>query len=176
MSVALLALPGRLVGQVSDAEQTLAAARAGVARTQALVDRVDGITGAADEAVHAAGRTTTVAAAVVEQAAALTASAASLLASYAEPLRRLEPAARRLAGTTDPDNVEALVRLFDRLPDLAEAIDHDVLPLLGRLDQLSLGIDELLDGVGQLNHLIHRLPTLWRRHHHGVADDLHAIP
>jgi hypothetical protein len=176
MSAVLLALPGRLVGLVSDAEQTLAAARMTVARIQALLDRVDGITGTADEAIHAAHRTTTAAAAVVEQAAALTASAAPLLASYAEPLRRLEPAARRLAGTTVPDEVEALVRLLDRLPDLAEAMDHDVLPLLGRLGQLSPDIDELLDGVGQLNHLIHRLPKLWRRHHHGAADDLHAVP
>lgn len=176
MSAALLALPGRLAGLVRDAEQTLAAARATVARTWALLDRVDGVTGTAEEAIHAALRTTTAAAAVVEQTATLTASAAPLLASYAEPLGRLQPATRRLADTTVPDDVDALVRLLGRLPALVKAMDHDVLPLLGRLDQLSPDINELLDGVGQLNHMIHRLPKLWRRHHHGAAADFHAVP
>ncbi|MGH3886740.1 MAG: hypothetical protein ACRDSZ_09255 [Pseudonocardiaceae bacterium] len=45
----------------------------------------------------------------------ITATAAPLLASYSEPLRRLEPAVRRLAETTDEHEVDALVKLIDRL-------------------------------------------------------------
>lgn len=101
-SAALLALPGRLVGLVTSAGQTLAAAHAAVTRTEALFDRVDSVAGRADGVVHDASRTTTAAAVAVEQAGTLTASAAPLLASYSKPLHRLKPTVRRLAETIEP--------------------------------------------------------------------------
>lgn len=162
-SAALLALPGRLVGLVTSTQQTLTAAHAALARTEALLDRVDGIAGRADSVVHAASQTTTAAAMAVEQAGTLTASAAPLLASYSEPLHRLEPTVRRLTETTEPHEVEALVTLIDRLPDLANAMDHDVLPLLSRLDQLSPDIHQLLDSVSHINRMVNRLPKALRR-------------
>jgi len=162
-SAALLALPGRLVGLVTSAGQTLAAAHAAVARTEALLDRVDGVASRADGVVHAASRTTTAAAVAVEQAGTLTASAAPLLTSYSEPLHRLKPTVRRLAETTKPHEVEALVTLIDRLPDLANAMDHDVLPLLSRLNQLGPDIHQLLDGVSQINRMVNWLPKVLRR-------------
>jgi methyl-accepting chemotaxis protein len=162
-SAALLALPGRLVRLVTSAEQTLAAAHAAVARTETLLDRVDGVAGRADGVVHTASRTTTAAAVAVEQAGTLTASAVPLLASYSKPLHRLKPTVRRLAETTEPHEIEALVTLIDRLPDLADAMEHDVLPLLSRLDQLGPDIHQLLDSVSQINRTVNRLPKVLRQ-------------
>lgn len=118
-----------------EVEQTLAAVNAATARTNALIDRINGISTRADRAVQAASETIMVAAAAIEHASSITATAAPLPASYSEPLRRLEPAVRRLAETTDEHEVDALVKLIDRLPRLVNAMDVDVMPLLDRLDQ-----------------------------------------
>ncbi len=103
---------------VIQAEQTLAAVSAATARTDALIDRINGITTKAEGAMLAAHETVGAAAAAIEQANTITATAAPLLASYSEPLRRLEPAVRRLADTTDAHEVDALVKLIDRLSGL----------------------------------------------------------
>ncbi|MGH3924992.1 MAG: hypothetical protein ACRDTT_19380, partial [Pseudonocardiaceae bacterium] len=103
------------------------------------------------------------AAGAVEQARDLTARAAPLLEGYSEPLHRLEPMVRRLAETTQPHEVDALVSLLDRLPQLADAMDHGVIPLLGHLDQVGPDVNQLLDRVSQLNHMASRLPKVLRR-------------
>jgi len=155
-TVALLTLPVRVVGLVVSAERTLAAANEAVARTTALLDRTDGIVAAADQAVRAA-------AATVKQVDALTASAAPLLESYTEPLRRLEPTVRRMADTTNLQEVDALVTLIDRLPRLASAMDGDVIPLLGRIEQVGPDLNRLLDNVSDLSNMMDRMPKMFRR-------------
>ena len=162
-TVALAALPRRVVEMVIEIEQTLAAVNASTKRADALIDRIDDIASRAEGAVQASGETVSAAAAAIEQASAITATAAPLLASYSEPLRRLEPALRRLADTTDVHEVDALVKLIDRLPRLANAMDDDVMPLLERLDQSGPDLNQLLDNVSDLNRMASRLPKVFRR-------------
>lgn len=169
-TAALVALPRRVVTMVTEVEQTLAAVNAATARTDALIDRIDGITTKAESAVRAAYETVGAAAAAIEQASTITATAAPLLASYSEPLRRLEPAVRRLAETTDTHEVDALVKLIDRLPRLANAMDDDVMPLLDRLDQSGPDLNQLLDSVSDLNRMAGRLPRVFRRRRDNPAD------
>ena len=57
--------------------------------------------------------------------------------------------------------------LLDRLPQLADAMDHEVIPLLGHLDQVGPDVNQLLDSVAQLNHLASRLPKVFRHHRPG---------
>jgi uncharacterized protein YoxC len=167
-TAALMALPRRVIGMVIEVEQTLAAVNAATARTDALIDRINGITTKAESAVLAAYETVGAAAAAIEQATTITATAAPLLASYSEPLRRLEPAVRRLAETTDTREVDALVKLIDRLPRLVNAMDDDVMPLLDRLDQSGPDLNQLLDSVSDLNRMASRLPKVFRRRHDTV--------
>ncbi len=167
-TAALLTLPGRVIGLVTLAEQTLTAMHAAATRTDALFDRVEAVTRTAEGVVQAASRAVTAAAGTVEQARVLTARAAPLLEGYSEPLGRLEPMVRRLAETTQPGEVDALVTLLDRLPRLADAMDHEVIPLLARLDQLGPDINQLLDRVSQLNHMASRLPKVFRRRNHQI--------
>ncbi len=162
-TVSLFALPGRVIGLVTAAEQTLAAVNEAVARTEAHIAATDRILGKVDGIVQAAGQAVTTATVTIEQVDNLTASAAPLLASYAEPLQRLEPAVRRMADTTDPEEIDALVTLIDRLPRLASAMDVDVIPLLGRIEQIGPDLNELLDNVSDLNRMANRMPKVFRR-------------
>jgi uncharacterized protein YoxC len=162
-TAALIALPRRVVTMVVEVEQTLAAVNAATARTDALIDRINGISTKAEVAVLAAYETVGAAAAAIEQATTITATAAPLLASYTEPLRRLEPAVRRLAESTHENEVDALVKLIDRLPRLVNVMDDDVMPLLDRLDQTGPDLNQLLDSVSDLNRMAGRLPRVFRR-------------
>ncbi|HEY2766052.1 MAG TPA: hypothetical protein VGJ13_18885 [Pseudonocardiaceae bacterium] len=162
-TVALLALPGRVLGLVATAERTLAAVSDVVARTDGHLERVGHIIAEVDGVVRAANEAVKAAAVTVEQVDSLTASAAPLLASYTEPLQRLEPTVRRMADTTDSQEIDALVTLIDRLPRLATAMDGDVIPLLGRIEQIGPDLNQLLDNVSDLNRMVNRVPKVFRR-------------
>ncbi|MBV8542716.1 MAG: hypothetical protein JO063_06735 [Pseudonocardiales bacterium] len=169
-TAALVALPRRVVTMVIEVEQTLAAVNSATTRTDELIDRINGIATKAEGAVLAARETVGAAAVAIEQASTITATAAPLMASYSEPLRRLEPALRRLAETTDTQEVDALVKLIDRLPRLVNAMDDDVMPLLDRLDQTGPDLNQLLDSVSDLNRMAGRLPKVFRRRRDTPAD------
>lgn len=164
ITVTLLTLPGRVLGLVAHAEQTLAAANDAMTRAESHLERTGRIIGQLDGVVRAADRAVTAAAGTVDRVDSLTASAAPLLESYAEPLRRLEPTPRRMADTTAPHDVDALVTLIDRLPRLAHAMDGDVVPLLSRIEKIGPDLDQLLDRAGDLNQMMNRMPTMFRRH------------
>jgi ABC-type transporter Mla subunit MlaD len=159
----LVDLPRRVMTMVIEVEETLAAVNAATQRADALIERIDGITTKAEDAVRAASDTVGAAAAAIEQARTIAAIAAPLLDSYSEPLRRLEPAVRRLAETTDSHEVDALVKLIDRLPRLVNAMDDDVMPLLDRLDRTGPDLNQLLDNVSDLNRMAGRIPKVFRR-------------
>jgi hypothetical protein len=162
-TAAIVALPRRVVTMVFEVEQTLAAVNAATARADALIDRINGITTRAEGAVLTASETVGAAAAAVELASTITSTAVPLLAGYSEPLRRLEPAVRRLAETTSTHEVDALVKLIDRLPWLVNAMDDGVMPLLDRLDQSGPDLNKLLDSVSDLNRMADRIPKVFRR-------------
>jgi hypothetical protein len=65
-----------------------------------------------------------------------TARVAPLLESYFEPLHRLEAMMRQLAETTQPAGIHAFGDPPRGLPQLADTMDHEALPLLNHLDQL----------------------------------------
>lgn len=169
-TVALLALPGRVVGLVTAAERTLSAVSDAVARTEAHLERTEQIIVRVDEVVQAANQAVQAATVTVEQVDNLTASAAPLLASYSGPLQRLEPTVRRMADTTAPHEIDALVTLIDRLPTLANAMDGEVIPLLGRIEQIGPDLNQLLDNVGDLNRMMNRVPRMFRRRREAVAN------
>jgi hypothetical protein len=78
-------------------------------------------------------------------------------------LDRVEDVTRTVAETTQPGGADALAALLDRLPALAYAMDHEVMPLVCHLDQLGLEVDRLLDRFARLSHMTRRLPRVFRR-------------
>jgi hypothetical protein len=162
-SATLMALPGRVIELVTVAEQTLTALRAVMARTNALLDRVEGITGTAEDVLGAADRAVTAAAGTAAHAHTATDRAIALLGAYSDALNRLAPMGCRLADTAHASDVDAFVHLLGRLPQLADAMDHQVIPLLGHLEEVVPDMNQLLDQASQLSHMASRLPKVFRR-------------
>lgn len=184
-TMALTALPGRVLDLMSSAEQTvttmntavarmeellerlaavLAAAQQSISAADAVVTHADGVAGRAEDVVRAADRVSADVATVTEQSGKLVTTAAPLLERFDEPLRELAPAARRVTEAIDSCETDALMTLIDRLPRLAAAVDDDIIPLLRRLDQVEPNLDQLLELVSELNRTVRRLPGLRSAH------------
>lgn len=74
-----------------------------------------------------------------------------MLASLEEPTARLLPTLERLAETTSPAEVNALVGLIDRLPLIMSKVDADVIPMLETLSSVAPDLHDLLDVSRELN-------------------------
>ncbi len=133
---------------VAEVEQTQHRATLAVDHIEAIESRVDAVI----------DRTET----VVDRAATLTARAEPLLDAFQPTLQKLEPLLARIAETTSPDEVDAVVKLIDALPSIADKLDADILPVLDTLATVAPDLRDLLDVSKQLNELIGSVPGLGR--------------
>jgi hypothetical protein len=78
------------------------------------------------------------------------------------PLERLQPTLERLAETTDPAEVDALVALIDTLPVLAGQVEGDVIPVMRSLGTVAPDVHDLLDLTRELNAMLGKVPGLGR--------------
>ena len=188
-------LIGRVDGVVDGIEQTLrdtkvimAAAALAVDEATAVAARaalvVDGAATTVDGAaatvtgasalVTDAGRITDAASGVVQQASATSTEARELLAGYAPALHRAAPLAVRFIEELTPEEVTAAIRMIDELPQLRKHLTEDVMPLLGKLDQVGPDLHSLLEVTNDLHLAIIGLPglkMLRRRGEEKVAED-----
>jgi hypothetical protein len=148
-------------GQIVDsATATAEGAAAAVTSATAIVTEASAITGAASGVVRAAEATS--------------AEARELLDGYAPTLRRAAPLAARFVEELTPEEVTAAIRLVDELPQLRRHLTDDVMPLLGKLDQVGPDLHSLLEVTNDLHLAIIGLPglkMLRRRGEERVADD-----
>lgn len=133
-------------GVVADAEETARQARAITEAARRAVDEVVAISGAAS--------------AVVGRAEAATADAQELLSEYSPTLRRAAPLAARFVEELSPEEVTAAIRMVDTLPRLRAHLVDDVMPLLGKLDQVGPDIHKLLEVTQDLHLAIAGIPGL----------------
>lgn len=133
-------------GVVADAEETARQARAITEAARRAVDEMVAISGAAS--------------AVVGRADAATADAQELLSEYGPTLRRAAPLAARFVEELSPEEVTAAIRMVDTLPRLRAHLVDDVMPLLGKLDQVGPDIHKLLEVTEDLHLAIAGLPGL----------------
>ena len=77
----------------------------------------------------------------------------------------LAPALNRFAAHLDPDEVQALITLVDRLPTLVRHLDEDVLPVLVTLGDVVPDVHALLDTVQDMRQVVKGFPgsRLFRR-------------
>ena len=85
-----------------------------------------------------------------------------LLESMEPSLLKLQPTLERLAETTDPREVDAMVAMIDQLPMLAAKIETDVIPVLNTLTTVSPDLHDLLDVSRELNLMLAKLPGMGR--------------
>ena len=135
------------------------------AKADAAIEGVDRTQSKADEAIERVGATTSRADGIVERAEGLLSRVDPLVADYAPALTALAPSVRRLASTLEPDEVEAMVTLIDRLPQLVRHLDEDILPVLESLDNVGTDVHDLVDTVQDLRQVMKGFPgsRLFRR-------------
>ena len=134
-----------------------------------LVDRVTGLLGTAEQLLTDAGgliarieSTRAAADEVVARTDSTVTRADDLLARMEPSLTRLQPTLERLAETTDPREVDAMVALIDQLPLLAAKLETDVIPVLNTLTSVAPDLHDLLDVSRELNEMLAKLPGMGR--------------
>ena len=188
-------LIGRVDGVVDDIEATLRDTKIIMAAAALAVDEattvaaraalvVDGAAATVDGAAAAvtgastivadAGQITGAASGVVRQAAGTSAEARRLLDLWAPGLHRAAPLAIKFINELTPEEVTAAIRMIDELPRLRRHLTEDVMPLLGKLDQVGPDLHSLLEVTNDLHLAIAGLPglkMLRRRGEEKVAED-----
>jgi len=131
----------------------------------AAIDAVGQTQQKADEAIGRVGATTGRADEVLGRAEGLVGRFDPIMGEYEEPLRRLAPSVQRLAETMEPHEIEAMVSLIDRLPQLVTHLDEDILPVLEGLGDVGSDVHDLLDTVQDLRQVVKGFPgsKLFRR-------------
>lgn len=138
----------RVAAMLSDIEQTQKRANGVVARTEGVVSRAELVVDKTDS--------------VVDTAVSLTGRIIALLNRFEPALVKLEPVLTRLAETTNPDEIAAVVKLIDLLPEIVGKVDKDILPILDTLGTVAPDLRDLLDVSKELNELIGSVPGLGR--------------
>lgn len=165
-----------MLGLVPRAASLLDGAEVLLDRIGLLLDRVDETRAGADQVIARTETTRSAAADLVAGVEVTRARADEVVAASSraverivalldalEPsLVRLQPTLERLAETTDPAEVDALVELVDRLPLLADRFEADVLPVLGTLQSVGPDLRELLDIASELSEVVGKVPGMGR--------------
>ncbi|MDT5041792.1 MAG: hypothetical protein QOE51_2777 [Actinoplanes sp.] len=144
----------------AEASRLVVVAEAVTAGASGVLEKAEQATAAAGVVLGDASAATGTATAVVEQAAAATAELVRLLDGYLPMLQKAAPLAGRFVDELSPDEVTAAIRMVDELPRLREHLIDDVMPLLGKLDQVGPDLHQLLGVTQDLHLAIAGLPGL----------------
>lgn len=150
-----LSLVPRGMALLESAERLLADATA-------LLARVEETRAAADALVRRAELTRARADRAVADIDAPFRRLVGLLDVLEPPLLRLQPTLDRLAETTDPREVDAAVAMIDRMPELVDRFENDVLPLLQTLGTVGPDMHDLLLAFRELGDLVGNIPGMGR--------------
>jgi ABC-type transporter Mla subunit MlaD len=126
-----------------------------VPRMVGLIDQAEQLMRRADELVQRAGK-------AVDAADQLSGEAAALLEPFRPALQRLEQIATRLADTTSPAEMDAVVQVVNLLPEVVVSLREDVMPILNTLDTVAPDVRELLVVSRELNEMLGAIPGLGR--------------
>lgn len=140
-----------------------------VPRALALLDRAEALLDGASAAVGRVREVTEEAAGVVERAGVVVeraevqvVRATELVDALTPSLTTLQPTLETLVDTTHPDEVAAMVRLVDHLPELTQRVESDVLPVLTTLGSVAPDLHDLLTVARELNDMLAKVPGMGR--------------
>jgi uncharacterized protein YoxC len=143
-----------------EAENAVGGVQAVMIRVGTVITTAEATTDAAGDIIRGAAATTSAATQVVAQAQAISATAQELLGLYGATLRRAAPLLGRFVGDLTPEEVTAAIRMVDQLPALRKHLTEDVMPLLGKLDQVGPDLHSLLEVTNDLRLAIVGMPGL----------------
>lgn len=155
----LLDEAGSLVGRASELvsriDETRTAADGVVRRTDEVVTRAEGTIARVDGIVTRAETS-------VEEVTVLTTRLRELLDAIEPSTLKLQPTLERLADTTHPAEVDALVELIDHLPLLATRMEAEIVPIMESLSTVGPDLRDLIDLSRELNEMLGAVPGLGR--------------
>jgi ABC-type transporter Mla subunit MlaD len=168
---ALLDEADRLVTRVGD---TLDRVDAVTGRVDAVVDRVERVTGNAEQVVERIIPVTGAADAVLESVGATSAGAHALLEVFQPMAERGAPLLQHFIDEFSVEELHALIRLIDHVPQFTEHMEADIMPVLAKLDQVGPDVHELLDVLKDVRLAIQGMPgfSLFRRRGADREDEL----
>jgi hypothetical protein len=167
-----------LVGRADDllarTERLLARIEEVVDRAEASVSRVDAVMVDVEAAVVGVAAVSAAAAEQVDlvrkvavKADRTAAGAQGLvdrgdrMLTDAEPVVRAAlPMARTLVDSIQAHEIDAAVQMIDRMPEMLESLDRDVIPMMRRLDQVGPDVHALLETVEDLRTMVENLPGM----------------
>jgi DNA repair ATPase RecN len=149
----MLAAAPRALALLDDASALLT-------RVDGLLERIEQTRAAADGVVQRTDAVVTKAEALVGTTGPLTERLSSLLDSTEPAVTKLQPTLERLAETTDPSEVDALVSVIDMLPELAVRLETDIVPVMNSLSTVAPDLHDLLDVSRELNQMLASVPGL----------------
>jgi ABC-type transporter Mla subunit MlaD len=150
-----IGLVPRVVGLLDQVDQLMHRVVTVAERAERLLARADGLVQRADGLLQRAGK-------AVDAADQLSGEATALLEPFRPALQRLEQIATRLADTTSPAEVDAVVQVVNMLPEVVVSLREDVLPILNTLDTVAPDVRELLVVSRELNEMLGAIPGLGR--------------
>lgn len=136
-----------------------------VAEVEQIVVRVQAVVSGIEQTQQRAAAAVDQTETVVARAADLTARAGPLieqLEQFEPTLLRLQPILERLAETTDPDEVAAIIAMLDMLPVLVDKLRDDIVPILDTFGTVAPDLRDLLDVSKELNEMLGAIPGLGR--------------
>lgn len=140
----LFALVGRAGELMTRAEALVTAAEATLVRAELLLDDAEVQLDASAAALESAQAT-------AETGRRLTAELEHLAAAAL-------PKAQAVVDSIEPDEIRAVKRLVDHLPELVSRLETSLLPTLEQLDNVGPDVHRILDSVTDLSHAIAGLP------------------
>jgi len=150
---------------IADAEGMLVASNTLLLRADVLVAGAERTAAAAAATVVDVDRTNEAAVSTVGAAAATVVGVEDLLRRTDRLLAPWEPIAGKVAPLAadfahrlDDHEVAALAGMVDKLPQLLRSLEEDVLPMLGKLDQVGPDVHEILETVHEMTLAISGLP------------------
>ena len=134
----------RAEGVVDRSGAAVTAGEAAAARTESMLSTVEIVT-------RDAGRQ-------VEGASGVLHRVDTMLQQWEPPLRSLLPPVRKFADALDATEVDAAIAMVDRMPQVLEHLEHDVLPMLQQLDRVGPDLHAVLEVVEDLRRVVTGLP------------------
>lgn len=155
-----LALVPRAAQAMTRVEALLDRAEAAVERVEKVLDRTDATNVRAGAVIDQASLVSRNANRAIDGVAGLSDRADVVLQTWEPVLRRLAPKAQRFAESLSEAEVDAAIAIVDRLPQVLEHVETDVLPILHTLDRVGPDVHDLLEVVEDLRRVVTGLPGI----------------
>jgi len=160
-----------LVGRVDDVAERaaeVAESAAGVAdRAGSVADRADQVV---DQIIPVTGATE----GVLESVGTTSAGAQALLEVFQPMTERGAPLLQHFIDEFSVEELQALIKLVDQVPQFTEHMETDIMPILATLDRVGPDVHELLEVLKDVRLAIQGVPgfSLFRRRGADLEDEL----